>query len=136
MLSGLYGGHGQTFLIGLREKLYPAMTSKTRLEYTKRELFKYSDGGQTILAFLGDCFSEAEVDPKTFINRPILLIIPGLTSTSYECYIQNLVMDAHKREFDVIVINHRGLAGCELSSPKLYSGESTIDFREPMNYIH
>lgn len=35
----------------------------------------------------------------------------------------------------MVVINHRGLAGCELSSPKLYSGESTIDFREPMLHI-
>lgn len=99
------------------------------------ELFKYSDGGQTILAYLGDCFAQ-ELSPEEVKDRPIMLIVPGLTSTSYECYVQNLVREAHKRDFDIIVINHRGLAGCELSSPQLYTGASTIDIREPMKYIH
>ena len=67
----------------MREKLYPAMTRNKRLKYSKIELFKYSDGGQTILAYLGDCF----VTEQTKSDRPILLVIPGLTSTSYECYV-------------------------------------------------
>ena len=135
MLTGIYGGHGQTFIIGMREKLWPAFTRKSHLNYTKTELFKYSDGGQTILAYLGGCFGP---NPPTgdLSDRPILLICPGLTSSSYECYVQNLVHDAYKRDFDVVVINHRGLAGCALTSPRLYSGESTIDFREPMHYIN
>lgn len=35
-----------------------------------------------------------------------------------------------------MVINHRGLLGCKLSSPKLYTASSTEDVREPMLEIY
>ena len=48
----------------------------------------------------------------------------------------NAVKEAYVKGFDVIVINHRGLAGCPLTTPKLYHGGSTDDFREPLKQIH
>ena len=37
--------------------------------------------------------------------------------------------------YDVVVINYRGLAGAQLTSPKLYSSTSWQDVAEPMSYI-
>ena len=36
----------------------------------------------------------------------------------------------------MVVVNHRGLSGCKLSTPKLYHGASTEDFREPLRMVH
>ena len=60
------------------------------------------------------------------------MVLPGLTATSMGVYIMNVVKEAYEKGFDVVVVNHRGLAGCPLSSPKLYHGGSTDDFREPL----
>jgi predicted alpha/beta-fold hydrolase len=62
--------------------------------------------------------------------------MPGLTSTSDCIYVQNFVDDAYQRGSDVVVVNHRGLAGCDLSTPSLYSYNNTDDLREPMKYVY
>ena len=35
-----------------------------------------------------------------------------------------------------MVINYRGLAGCELSTPKLYCSYAYHDILEPMKYVY
>ena len=71
----LFKGHGQTFLIGLKDKF-----GKKTITYDSRELFKYKDGGQAFLDLKGSFNSD----------RPILFVIPGLTSTSYCSYVMDI----------------------------------------------
>ena len=42
--------------------------------------------------------------------KPILFILPGLTSYAQTPYILNIVREGQKRGYDVATINHRGLA--------------------------
>ena len=92
--------------------------------YTKRQLFCFKDGGKTYLDFMGD-----------FVSRPILFIAPGLTSDSQTGYIRAMVRQAYARGFDVCVINYRGLAGCQLYTPKLFNSNAYMDVLEPIKEI-
>ena len=111
-------------MVGIRGALHPGLTFKNSVTYSFQELFEYSDGGQAILSFLGE-----------FTSNPIIVLSPGLKATSGSCYTQYFVSQAQKRGFDVVVVNHRGLYGCKLSSPKLYSVNSVIDIKEPVEQI-
>ena len=86
----MFGGHSQAVISGFRSMIHPGLSSKTIIKYDREELFKYSDGGQTIVSFIGTSFTE----PSKNTDRPILLVIPGLTSTCQEPYIVYLVKQA------------------------------------------
>jgi len=108
---------------------------KKDFQYDHRELMKFKDGGQTYLDFKGTCFKNgcASSEDK---DRPILCICPGLTSSSAAIYVLNFVDEAHQRGFDAVVINHRGLADCELSTPQMYACNGTSDLKESIEYVH
>lgn len=80
----------------------------------------------------GNCFINEGNLSKEEYERPLLFIVPGLTSSSDEYYIKNIAKVAHERGFDVVAINYRGLAKCPLTTPKLYGCCSLEDVREPM----
>lgn len=44
-------------------------------------------------------------------------------------------MECQRRGMDSCFINYRGLAGCELTTPKWYSAASVQDFVEPIDYV-
>ena len=69
------------------------------------------------------------------IKNPILFVLPGLTSDSQTGYIKNLVNAANSKNYDVVVINFRGLGGAELATPKLHHYGAWEDALEPMTYI-
>jgi predicted alpha/beta-fold hydrolase len=68
--------------------------------------------------------------------RPILFVVPGLTSTSQSGYVRGIVSRAVKEGYDVIVINYRGMAGAKLTTDKLFSSNSVDDILEPMRYYY
>ena len=57
-------------------------------------------------------------------KRPLMFFIPGLTGDRIRLYVANIMNEAYDRGFDVVLINHRGLGGAELKTPKLYSAFS------------
>jgi predicted alpha/beta-fold hydrolase len=66
---------------------------------------------------------------KTKEYKKLLLIFPGITSSSEDYYIKSLIED-FVDEFDCRVLNGRGLGGIKLTSPKLISTECYKDVAE------
>eukprot|EP00347_Sterkiella_histriomuscorum_P007208 403349846 len=111
----------------------------------KREIFPFQDGGHIAIDWVNDIpqdLSEMAVeqsDPNTnnsFDKRPIVLVLPGLTSNNNEIYMQNILKEASKHGYQAVVINYRGGSNLELKSPKMYCAASTGDIREPLDYIY
>ena len=67
-------GHTQTILMGLK-----GMLSTSEYEYDKRMTFELKDGGKFYVDMKGKCFLDEAVVEK---DRPLLFVLPGLTSTS------------------------------------------------------
>ena len=122
------GGHSQTLLCELKEQVRDFFLPLHK--YDRRELFTLSDGGQIYIDMQGSRFKR-NIQSK----RPILFILPGLSSDSQTPYILNMVKDASARGYDVAVINYRGLAGAKLVTPKLYEANSIMDIIEPIRHI-
>lgn len=59
-------------------------------------------------------------------------MLPGLTSESTTPYMTEIMSNACERQFDIVCFNYRGLAGCPVTTPKLYTAESVDDIIEPM----
>ena len=54
-------------------------------------------------------------------KRPIMVLIPGFTGDKTKLYVATAMNISYERGYDVILINHRGLGGIKISTPKLYS---------------
>ena len=76
----LLGVNIQTLLVGLKESWHDYIGR--RFTYDKREVFSLSDGGEIHIDFKGDSFIDEEA-PK----KPIVFIVPGLTSSSTTSYV-------------------------------------------------
>lgn len=92
--------------------------------YDKQETFRFADGGHIFIHFKGKSFIE---ETRSSNLRPLLFIVPGLTSHYQHQYVRRSVDTAYKRGYDVVVINYRGLAGARLTSPKLYQSGCHLD---------
>lgn len=68
--------------------------------------------------------------------RPILAVVPGLTSDNDEIYITNLLVRARRQGFRPVVINYRGASDTPLSNHTLYCAGSVDDIRQPLEYIY
>ena len=71
----LSGGNVQTLMIAYKKHLYNMFTGGD-YPYDKRELFKFSDGGQIYIDYRGDSF----VNPGSI--KPIVIFIGGMTQAS------------------------------------------------------
>lgn len=65
----------------------------------------------------------------------MLCLVPGLTGTSSDIYILNVIVKAHELNYVCVVINHRGAPGTVLNTPKLYNAASSDDVRQALAYI-
>ena len=61
-----------------------------------RELFQFKDLGTIALDWVDENPSKSHIDDS---QKPILCIIPGLTSNNNEIYIINLLLEAKKENF-------------------------------------
>jgi abhydrolase domain-containing protein 1/3 len=95
-----------------------------------RELFKLHDGGTIGLDWV-DSIPTAKDEKK-----PIVAVMPGLSSNSDEIYVLNLCIKGREKGYKVVVINYRGSSKVPLSSPMLYCAASVDDLRQPLEYIH
>nr|XP_043620904.1 embryogenesis-associated protein EMB8-like [Erigeron canadensis] len=125
------GPHLQTILLNL-------LVKTPKLNY-ERELFLYSDGGTVALDWLMN-FDEtnfqvngSNTDAKVV---PLVIVVPGLTSYSESPYIKHIAYMMAKRGWNVVIYNHRGLAGVPLTSDCVYHPGWTEDLRQVVNHIH
>jgi predicted alpha/beta-fold hydrolase len=128
-----FGGSGQTLISEIKEKGYRMLTGPYKFD--KRELIQLSDKGQIYLEykFHGpvDCLTSERQD-----KRPILCVLPGLTGDNTKLYVHKVIDTAYNLNFDVILINHRGLGGAPLTTPRLYSASSWQDSIDAVEFIH
>ena len=62
--------------------------------------------------------------------------MPGLTGDNTKGYVNSVVTAAYERGWDVVLINHRGLGGARLTTPRLYSASSWPDAGEAIEHIY
>ena len=82
------------------------------------------DKGQVLVEYK---FHEGVDEIGAKSTRPLMFFIPGLTGDRVRLYVANIMNEAYDRGFDVVMINHRGVGGVEVTTPKLYSGFSHDD---------
>jgi len=68
-------------------------------------------------------------------SAPIVLLVPGLTGSSGEAYIQRAALGLHSAGMRVAVFNPRSRGGVELSTPFLYSAGYTEDLRRVVEVL-
>ncbi|KIJ23614.1 hypothetical protein M422DRAFT_39537, partial [Sphaerobolus stellatus SS14] len=102
----------------------------------ERTLLQLSDGGTLGLDFTGPGPQET-MNPET----TILVVMHGLTGGSYESYVRSILSFACASKehgglgYRGVVVNFRGCAGVEITSPQFYSAGHTDDLRTAMVYI-
>ena len=103
-------------------------------KFDKRELLKLSDGGQIMVEYkFVDAIDSLSENVKM---RPIVLIVPGITGCNDRGYVACTINEAIKRNMNVVFINHRGLSGAPLLTPKLFSAGSWTDAEQAVQHVH
>ncbi|SCU95880.1 LAMI_0F04214g1_1 [Lachancea mirantina] len=144
----LCSGHLQT--------IYAALRSFEEIDqvYYKRLVVKYCDGGEGTADFAVDAFEDdAGYVPSTQRNallpqyafftpeeskaftsqddKPLLIVLHGLTGGSHESYVRGLVNRIRNcYGFEACVLNSRGCCESSITTPQLYNGMWTDDVRE------
>ncbi len=117
----LFSGHIQTFLIeifNILVRLLRKILKLSKFRY-EREIFDLSDGAKIAIDHAKPRgLRSAEEFQKERNKEKILLIVPGITSTSDDLYVRQTVEEFFD-EYDCRVINARGFAGIKLYSPVL-----------------
>ncbi|XP_042421172.1 phospholipase ABHD3-like isoform X1 [Zingiber officinale] len=107
----------------------------------RRQLFCTHDGGTIALDWLlaSDVAGDSYYKDKSITQddtTPIVVVIPGLTSDSDSPYLKHLTYSLAKQGQNIVVSNHRGLAGISITSDCFYNAGWTEDIREVVNYLH
>ncbi|XP_044490795.1 phospholipase ABHD3 isoform X1 [Mangifera indica] len=106
----------------------------------KRQLFRTVDGGTIALDWLySDVLEDSAHVNDTSLKgckTPIVIVIPGLTSDSTADYIKHFAFKMARQGRNVVVSNHRGLAGVSLTSDCFYNAGWTEDIRKIVEHIH
>lgn len=127
--TGIY----QTMLSAWREYRFDK-----QIYYDLREIYELSDGGTTYIDCQGKYFYFGQ-DPfqkNEACQRPLVMLVPGLTQESTQPAVKIIVEDLAEHGFDVAVINYRGCSGAPLTSVNLSGPCSWKDIIEPMKYMH
>jgi predicted alpha/beta-fold hydrolase len=132
----LLSGHAQTFLLELLTILIRYFKKIFRFFNFKyeRENYLLSDGGKIAVDHAIKIHIDALLEKKITKYDKILIIVPGVTSTSDDYYIKSFVED-FVDEFQCIVVNARGLAGIKLDSPFMVSSNCYKDLGEYIQTI-
>eukprot|EP00002_Diphylleia_rotans_P010984 TRINITY_DN2178_c0_g1_i2.p1 TRINITY_DN2178_c0_g1~~TRINITY_DN2178_c0_g1_i2.p1 ORF type:complete len:447 (-),score=64.44 TRINITY_DN2178_c0_g1_i2:668-2008(-) len=131
-------GHIHTILSG-KWKAAP------HIDYN-REVFKTPDGGTVSVdwASIPEPIRETSLptagsasDPQELLGNPIIVVCHGLTGGSHETYIRELLkylLDLHPT-WGAFVINYRGCAQTEVTSPQSHCAAWTDDLRMVLRII-
>ncbi|GAA6011575.1 hypothetical protein JCM11491_004693 [Sporobolomyces phaffii] len=109
--------------------------SYDQVHYT-REHIRVPDGGTIAVDFTPPITPDEPID-----DRPILVACHGLTGGSHESYVRNILTVVTKPRSEGglgwrgAVINSRGCANTQVTSPHLYNGGVTNDIRSSLAFI-
>lgn len=129
----LFSGHVQTFLVelcGIIIRILKKIFRFYKFKY-EREIFCLTDGAKLAVDHARRR-NRKKVNSDLKENKirdKILIILPGVTSTSDDYYIKSFVED-FLEEFDCRVINARGFGGIKLYSPLMISSRCYVDVAE------
>ncbi|ODV82621.1 hypothetical protein CANARDRAFT_30722 [[Candida] arabinofermentans NRRL YB-2248] len=155
----LINGHAHTMFAGIRK------FSRSDKLYFGREIVKFSDGGSASLDRIisydsyKDVTLTEEDTPKgqtsnisqntRYLTRselstqasndtkPMIIALHGLSGSSAEAYVRCLFSRLHgQHEFECFVLNSRGCGQTRLSTPQLFNGYWTDDFRFALKHLH
>ena len=119
-------GHAQTGLSELKEVFRDYFLQKH--VYDGSDIVKLKDGGQCRIMLMGKkrfrgggeemkTRSRGQRNKEEEVLRPLVFVLPGLTSYGNTPHIENIVREGTRRGYDVVVICYRGLVGVRLTSP-------------------
>jgi len=113
-------------------KSQPTPTADKHSVQYVRELVKLSDNGQIAL----DWHQPNGTTQLKQHNKPMVLLMHGLTGGSHEAYAQWLVKYiSSKTDCQVAVMNARGCGSSELTTPKPFTASNTNDLHEIISKI-
>jgi predicted alpha/beta-fold hydrolase len=110
----LQNGHAMTLFAWARRRTFPELPAPVR------RLFRVSDDSQVA----ADCYWAADRR-----ERPLLLALHGLESSSNAHYMRGLAVQAVRRGWSAVLLNQRNCGGTEHLSPGLYHSGLTADPR-------
>jgi predicted alpha/beta-fold hydrolase len=108
----LQNGHSMTLYAWARRRSFPG------LPRAERRLFRVSDDTQVA----ADCFFQPDRS-----QRPLLLALHGLESSSDAHYMRGLASQAYRRGWSAVLLNQRNCGGTEHLTPRLYHSGLTAD---------
>jgi abhydrolase domain-containing protein 1/3 len=128
----LFSGHAQTVFLELAQMIVSLFKSVFKFYSFKyeRKIFNLSDGCKIAI----DHAKKSKFSKKFHEYDKILVVLPGVTSTSEDYYVKGFVEDFIE-EFDCRVINARGFGGMSLYSPKMISSACYLDVKEYIEHI-
>lgn len=111
--------------------LYSVRLSDPHIRY-RREWLTLPDGGQVTL----DWVDNHSNSPHPAHSRPTVLVLPGITGSSQDTYVQHLVNAVVNLGYRCVVYNKRGTGGCKLLTTRTSCAANTEDLEEVMRHIH
>ena len=86
-----------------------------------------------------DIFTQTELadfDAGSDDDRPMLIVMHGLSGGSDEVYLRHAIAPLHESgEWDVCVVNSRGCAKSKITSGILYNARTTWDLRQTVAWL-
>ena len=108
----LRNGHSMTLYAWARRRRFASLPPP------ERRLFRVSDDSQVA----ADCFFQPHR-----ADRPLLLALHGLESSSDAHYMRGLASQAWRRGWNAVLLNQRNCGGTEHLTPRLYHSGLTAD---------
>lgn len=142
----LFNGHAQTIWTATKRH-GPKVFYRRRTFEADHRTYR----GSFAVDFVVDPFDEVDkgLPPRTAYfteaawnalpsddQRPMLLVLHGLSGGSHEIYLRYAIEPLLKgaREWDVCVVNSRGCAGSKITSGVLYNARATWDMRQVVKW--
>jgi predicted alpha/beta-fold hydrolase len=95
------------------------MAYMTKLKFT-RQIFEFSDGGETALDFLIHPDREDETPEESRkAERPLMVVIPGLSGETSNMYCLTPAYAALEKDYDLVIVGYRGVS-LPIKTPKSY----------------
>jgi len=116
----LRNGHSMTLYAWARRRSFPDLPPP------ERRLFRISEDTQVA----ADCFFQSNR-----AERPLLLALHGLESSSDAHYMRGLASQAYRRGWSAVLLNQRNCGGTEHLTPRLYHSGLTADPLEVLRQL-
>ena len=144
----LFNGHLQTFmsvakLKGLpviyKRKIFEATDEKYAGSFTVDFVVHQSSGTEDDLPERTTLYSTSELEELekgSLDEKPILVTLHGLSGGSHELYLREVLGPiTTKKNWEACVVNSRGCAMSNITTPVLFNARATWDVRQVINWL-